>query len=267
MKINFLLKYVVSFILFVSIYILVLGVTIKLTIFNESYLKERLASNNYYQLLYDKVQEEMSYYITQSGLEEDVIKDIVKVNKIQEDTNNVIQSIYDNKEYIIDTYEIEKKLNENINLYLVNKNIKVDSQKDLDNFVLSISDVYKNSVSIDFFSNYLFIHSNNLNSLLMISSTFIFTSFIFLRFVLNQKNLISVFMSVGFTLLLTVFLIKENINIENILFYSSEFSLIIRNVFLDIIHIFNLVSVFLLNFSIFLIIFKEFIKRKSNNSN
>ena len=54
-------------------------------------------------------------YIGQSGLDENVIKNIISVEQIKQDTNIIIDNIYDGENITINTETIETSLKNNIN--------------------------------------------------------------------------------------------------------------------------------------------------------
>lgn len=91
---------------------------IKTTILKESYILQKLEESNYYETMYQEIQNVCNNYIIQSGLEEITLKDIYTKEKVKTDTQRIIQNIYQGTKNEINTKEIRTKLNESIQIQL-----------------------------------------------------------------------------------------------------------------------------------------------------
>ena len=147
-RIKIIIYYLLEFILSILIFCLVSLILLKTTLYNPSYVKKQFINNNYYTNLSKSINEEMSNYIIQSGLTEDVIKNIYTEEILKETIENIIDSTYKGKKVIIDTKKIENNLKANINNYLEKNNIEVKDQESLDKFIEQILNVYKDEVSL-----------------------------------------------------------------------------------------------------------------------
>ena len=64
------------------------------TLLKEEYVLGKLEENGYYENLYHEIQSKFEEYILQSGLEEEVIRDIYTEDQVQSDTKILIHNIY-----------------------------------------------------------------------------------------------------------------------------------------------------------------------------
>ena len=113
------------------------------------YIEKQLDEVNYYASVYNKVEENFGQYILQSGLDEHVIDNIVTEEQIKQDIQNIINAIYNNEEYTVSTELVKENLEKNIEKYLDENNIYLNSseEKSIDEFVSLIVDTYENSVT------------------------------------------------------------------------------------------------------------------------
>ena len=100
------IRYVLSALLTISLIILVLVSLISSTILNEKYVLNKLEETNYYSNIYETVKSNFENYIYQSGLDENVLNDIVSQEKVKEDTKSIISHIYNGLEEKIDAEKI-----------------------------------------------------------------------------------------------------------------------------------------------------------------
>ena len=77
------LSYIMKFIQSISFFLLSLSLILIFTVFNEDYVLDLLNNHNYYQELYDNTLEEVSYYLEQSGLNEEVLNNVISVKSLK----------------------------------------------------------------------------------------------------------------------------------------------------------------------------------------
>ena len=87
-------KYIFQYIFTIMFFGLISLIIVRFTIFNENFILRELGNNNYYDKLYSMVYEEMSNYVIQSGLDEEIINDIYTEEMLVNDTNSLINYIY-----------------------------------------------------------------------------------------------------------------------------------------------------------------------------
>lgn len=84
------------------------------TILNKDYILNKMEECNYYEQTYLDMNEILEQYIGPSGLDEEVLKDIYTENKIKDDINTTVNTIFTGEEKAIETEVIREKLNKNI---------------------------------------------------------------------------------------------------------------------------------------------------------
>jgi len=142
------LKYVISIILAISIVIVFILELFSSTILNKNYLIYKMEKVNYYTKIYEQVKTNFENYIYQSGLEEDILDNIINEEKIKKDTLIILENIYNNLNEKIDMQEIRDCLNKRINESLGNRNINENQKKAIDTFIEQICNEYKNTIFV-----------------------------------------------------------------------------------------------------------------------
>lgn len=113
------------------------------TILDQQYIMQKLEETNFYSETYELVKSNFENYIYQSGLNEEVLQNICPEEKIKEDINTIISNIYSGTNIEVDTSEIEKKLNENIEKSGIKNN---KNEKAIEQFVTHICNEYTDTI-------------------------------------------------------------------------------------------------------------------------
>lgn len=140
------IQYIVATILALAILALIIINILTSSVLSKEYILGKLQEQNYYEKTYNEVESNFENYINQSGLDEEVLKDIITKEKIQKDTKIIINNIYNGMDEKIDTEEIKNKLNENIDNSL-NRKKTATEQKAIDTFVDTICKEYETTIS------------------------------------------------------------------------------------------------------------------------
>ena len=122
------LSYIMKFIQSISFFLLSLSLILIFTVFNEDYVLDLLNNHNYYQELYDNTLEEVSYYLEQSGLNEEVLNNVISVKSLKNEIITTIDNLYTNQKITVNTEEFQNNLTTNINNYIKDNNIRVDNK-------------------------------------------------------------------------------------------------------------------------------------------
>ena len=141
------LSYITKFIQSISFFLLTLSLILLLTIFNESYILELLENNNYYQELYLNTKEEVSNYLEQSGLEENILDNVITKDNIKKTIITTLDNLYTNKEIKTDTTTITEELAKRINDYVKTNNIQVENKNTISTLVAKLVSIYKEEIS------------------------------------------------------------------------------------------------------------------------
>lgn len=262
-KIRIILGYLFSFILSVLIFLLCLTLIIKVNT-NKDNVKAILIKNNYYENVYNEILEEMQNYMVSSGLSGEVLDDIFTKDIVKNDIDTYIDNLYLGKTNKVDTSDIEEKLTTNINNYLQEHNLKFTDQKSLNLFKKDIADIYSDEINLYNLLNGFTNHINKLIKLLNITIIGLIISIIVLficNLLLKVKYMGSILSASGLMLILSKYLILNNIEIDYVTIITDNFSKIIRIIFTNINHTLIIIGLFLFIIGIFINIFM------SNKSN
>ena len=140
------IKYILSFILMICI---IASITIGIvanTVASKDYLLAKLEEIDFYNKTGEKIKDTFKNYILQSGMDETVFENIYSDEKLKQDINMLVDAIYENKELQIETESVKTKLTENIDNYLNQNNLKVNNRTEIDTFVNTIVNTYKNGI-------------------------------------------------------------------------------------------------------------------------
>lgn len=124
------------------------------TILNKEYMLKKMEEQNYYENIHTNILNEMKGYIGPSGLDEEVLKDIVTVDKIKKDTQIILTNVYENKDETIETQEIKNNLDANIENYLQENHLKVDDKGGIEEFKEKMLEEYERGISYNLYTKY-----------------------------------------------------------------------------------------------------------------
>ena len=142
------ISYVLSFVLVLMLLSLCLLAIVKSTILDEKYMISKLEDANYYERMNGEIIEQFKNYTIQSGLSDEVLENLFTEDKLKQDINNVIDSIYTGKELEISTSEIRENLKENILTEVEKEGKTVDFEDEaMEEYLKAIESAYESQVS------------------------------------------------------------------------------------------------------------------------
>lgn len=221
--------------------ILLLGTTlistIRVTDLRPNYIISNLEKINYYDKVYNSINEEMQNYLIQSGLTSEVLTNIYTKEDIKNSLNNAIYTFYNNKKVSVDTNSVKTNLENNINNYLIKHNIVVTEKEGLDLFVKQMEEIYTNEIMISSKINNFSVYLAKVIKLADIAIIVLgITTLVLLVFgyFFYKRNVITISLaSAGELLVLGNYLLFNKIDVKNILFWSDNVSLVIKTVIQD----------------------------------
>lgn len=249
-----LIKQILSFIFIIilstSILCSFLAFIFSNTILNKDYILNKMEECNYYEQTYLDMNEILEQYIGPSGLDEEVLKDIYTENKIKDDINTTVNTIFTGEEKAIETEAIREKLNKNI---YKNYNIKDNEKEAITNFENTIINEYTKQIT---HHDYLYIlenyipTTNKIIATLKIIMPFTTCIIIVILIMLNIKKknkimqgILIGFLSASFTIIIIVIIINANVKFESILILNETFSNLVRNIINELLKIFQNVGI------------------------
>ena len=223
-----LLSYIMKFIQSISFFLLSLSLILILTVFNEDYVLDLLNNHNYYQELYDNTLEEVSYYLEQSGLNEEVLNNVISVKSLKKEIITTIDNLYTNQKITVNTEEFQNNLTTNINNYIKDNNIRVDNKDTVNILTKKLVNIYEEEVSYNnTFEKVrpIFNKTYKLTKIVLYLSIIMsIITYLINRYVFKDRNIIASlftnFVILGGLVLYT----KYTIDINNIFFYNTSVS-------------------------------------------
>lgn len=139
------IQYILTTVLALVIFALVVIHIFSSTVLNKEYVLAKLNKHDFYNSIYENVISGFENYIYQSGLDEEVLNNIVTKEKVEKDTKTIINNIYNGTDEDISTEEIRNNLNQNIQNSL--GSISLTQQKAIDVFVDKICEQYEETIT------------------------------------------------------------------------------------------------------------------------
>ena len=276
------INYILSIILALSIIVFYFINLASSTILSEQYILSKLDEHDYYNKIHEQIKSNFENYIHQSGLEEDVLDNIITKEKVKKDTHIILGSIYDGLNQEVDTSEIKENLNKNIEKYIQNVGITNEQKNSIDTFVNHICNEYKSTISHFTFENQINQYYSQMVKIINMSKKVLLITIgidFLLLIVLNLKKIYKCFTSVGvsFTIIGLIMLVSNifiniKIKVQTILILNDAISEVLRNILIEILNSSLTIGLLALIFGIIMIIipnlihnYKKYSKLKSND--
>ena len=237
------IQYIVATILALAILGLIIINILSSSILSKEYILGKLQNQNYYEKIYQETESNFENYIHQSGLDEDVLKDIVTKEKIEKDTRIILNNIYNGMDEKIDTKEIKEKLTENINNSL-NGKISSSEQKAINTFVDTICKEYETTISHTNYEKKINEALNKINKyidlakkamMVIIGVTGVILVLLSIRRIYRITSKIGVaFVIDGLILILSEKYVSSNIKVDTIMLLNNGISDVLQSILNEI---------------------------------
>lgn len=233
------IKFIVAIILTICIIAVIIVNVASSTILNKAFILNKLEETNYYANIYTAVKSDFENYIYQSGLDEEVLENIVSLEKVQNDTNIIISNIYDGTDEQVDITEIRQNLKNNIDQSL-DYTLSATQERTVDEFINKITDQYKETITNtsyeDTIHNILTKGNTAVEKVNQISIIGIVISSIIIL-ILSFKNVITGIMFIassalasGIFYIFANILINTKVKIQNITILNDAISITLREI-------------------------------------
>ena len=264
---NYLTKFISSILFFLTTTITI----ILFTIFNQNFMAQQLNETNYYEKLYTNIKLEMSYYVTQSGLSDDILNNIFDKELLRRTTEKMLDNFYNNKDNTINKTSVEENLMNNINEELKDYKLTEEDKTSINKFITQMSSTYETEIS---YSNILNKYHNSFNRVyhilvaldILCIALFIINYFI-TRYTLKERNIIISLLTTTILITIIHLYLSNTLDLGHLEFYNDIISNLINYTYQSIMSIFNIVSTIYLVISLSLILYatkytKELLKYK-----
>lgn len=263
------INYILSIVLALAIIVFYFINLASSTILSEQYILSKLDEHDYYNKIHEQIKSNFENYIHQSGLEEDVLDNIITKEKVKKDTHIILGSIYDGLNQEVDTNEIKENLNKNIEKHIKNTNLNNEQKNSIDTFVNHICNEYKTTISHFTFENKINQYYSKIIKIINMSKKVLLITIgidFLLLIVLNLKKIYKCFTSVGvsFTIIGLIMLISSifintKIKVQMILVLNDAISEVLRNILIEILNSSLIIGLLALIFGIIMIIIPNLI--------
>ena len=260
------LKFIIMVILTVCLLFVGIKNVVTSTMLNKTYILQKLDETNFYSETYKIVESNFENYISQSGLDEEVLENICTEDKVKKDINIIISNIYDGTNEEIDTTEIAEKLNSNID----KQNVRTSKNSSaIDEFVNHICESYRDSIiNTKYDKTINDLYEKILGGLEKVNKIVITISIIdiVLLVALNIKNISKILANFAETTFATsllqfvfIIIIKAKVDISNIKAFNDAFSETIVAIIKNILNQINILGIVMLFISIIFTVIYEII--------
>ena len=238
-----LLKFIFIMILTVAIIGLGLFAIAFSTVLNKDYVVQKLEETDFYSGTYKLVESNFENYIYQSGLDEEVLKEICSQDKVKKDINIMLNNIYSGTNQSIDTTEISEKLNANIDKSgIKNKH----NESAINEFVKHICQEYTDTLVHSKYETEINKMYNKINTLLnKVYNTLLIVFFIDL-IIINKKKISKDIQALGIALMsasmfqiVACQIITSNVDVKNIKIFNDVFSNCLVTIIQDVLNKIN----------------------------
>lgn len=243
------LNIILSFLLIILIAAIICINILENKILNKNYILSKIEETEFYLQVAREVDSGFEKYIYQSGLPEDIIKDLYTEDILKNDINSFVDALYDGTDVKISDSIIRKTLDTRINEYLVseNKTLNTQGRKNVEKFEDLIVQEYKDNIN-SYESVYKEGHkilqkiSNVLEKVKFIPIILIIIVIIIL-IINNLKNLLQVInygcislLSLGILINSGISIIFSKIDIDNIVLITKSLSNLLINISKEILY-------------------------------
>ena len=230
-KNNIILSYIIGFVTLLFGTLLVLLLIMKFTIGNKHYLYHLVESNDYYQLIYEEINEEMQNNLMSTGFTNEILDNLYTKEEVTEDINLFIENTYLGKETKLEKDNIKEKLDKNIEDFLKKSNLDVLNKKDLLLFEDEMINIYKNEITLYKMANKFIPKYNKLNKYINISLIITIITLIILFNIFRNIKIYSfgvITLGIGMNILFIRMAIYDRIDMDNVLIITEKFSQLLR---------------------------------------
>lgn len=218
------------------------------TILKETYVHKMMVESKYYDNLYEEIKSNFENYIGPSGFDENILDDICSKQDIQNDTEKILDNIYEGKGEKINTEEIKSRIIDKINQKVQEQDniITEKMQASIKKFAETIADEYINTISHTEYEEQLNSLYKEITKLVEIAQKALFITIaiiVSLLIVLNIKNLYCSALSIGIAIcssgafiIAIYYIIHSNVKISQLKILNNAISLALQNTVTDILN-------------------------------
>ena len=223
------ITFILNFILILLCILIFAGLLLSKTVLNKDYLKEVLSEKNFYERTLNDINDGFVSYTMQSGLELEILDNLVSLEKVTEDVNKKLDSIFEKESYKVDTSFLKEELDSRINSALEENNRKPsDNEKEsIEKYEKAMEECYDSGIFYGKYADKVHITTSLVDKLLKYTIIAIIIDVILIVFINLKIGVIlnsfgKVLMSAGILTLIVKPLVETRV--QNILIMDQKFS-------------------------------------------
>ena len=277
---KYILNIIFSFLLVILLGLNVFSGVLSFIVFNPNYYIDKLEENKFYDNVLQEVNSGFENFIYQSGLPENTIVNLATDDMIKADINSIVLHIIENKELVLSSDKIREELDVRISVFLdkENRTLTKNERENITKFEDLIVSSYEESILPirDFIDELKSIYDKIFNLYNKVKLIPIIGSVVllFVMFILNKNSKFDLVNFSGISLLTVGILLKllenvvlKNIDIDNVIVFTSSLTSAFQYIFKDIIFGLNLLGNWIIVIGICFILFYSIIHGSETSKN
>lgn len=277
---KYILNIIFSFLLVILLGLNVFSGVLSFIVFNPNYYIEKFEENKFYDNVLQEVNSGFENFIYQSGLPENTIVNLATDDMIKADINSVVLHIIENKELVLSSDKIREELDVRISVFLdkENRTLTKNERENITKFEDLIVSSYEESILPirDFIDELKSIYDKIFNLYNKVKLIPIIGLIIILlaMFMVNKKSKFDIvnfsgisLLSLGVLLRLLENVVLKNIDIDNVIVFTSSLTSAFQYIFKDIIFGLNLLGNWIIVIGICFILFYSIIHGSETSKN
>lgn len=274
---KYILNIIFSFLLVILLGLNVFSGVLSFIVFNPNYYIDKFEENKFYDNVLQEVNSGFENFIYQSGLPENTIVNLATDDMIKADINSIVLHIIENKELVLSSDKIREELDVRISVFLdkENRTLTKNERENITKFEDLIVSSYEESILPirDFIDELKSIYDKIFNLYNKVKLIPIIGLIIILlaMFMVNKKSKFDIvnfsgisLLSLGVLLKLLENVVLKNIDIDNVIVFTSSLTSAFQYIFKDIIFGLNLLGNWIIVIGICFILFYSIIHGSRN---
>ena len=274
---KYILNIIFSFLLVILLGLNVFSGVLSFIVFNPNYYIDKLEENKFYDNVLQEVNSGFENFIYQSGLPENTIVNLATDDMIKADINSIVLHIIENKELVLSSDKIREELDVRISVFLdkENRTLTKNERENITKFEDLIVSSYEESILPirDFIDELKSIYDKifNLYNKVKLIPIIGLIIILLIMFMVNKKSKFDIvnfsgisLLSLGVLLKLLENVVLKNIDIDNVIVFTSSLTSAFQYIFKDIIFGLNLLGNWIIVIGICFILFYSIIHGSRN---
>lgn len=277
---KYILNIIFSFLLVILLGLNVFSGVLSFIVFNPNYYIDKFEENKFYDNVLQEVNSGFENFIYQSGLPENTIVNLATDDMIKADINSIVLHIIENKELVLSSDKIREELDVRISVFLdkENRTLTKNERENITKFEDLIVSSYEESILPirDFIDELKSIYDKifNLYNKVKLIPIIGLIIILFVMFIVNKKSKFDIvnfsgisLLSLGVLLRLLENVVLKNIDIDNVIVFTSSLTSAFQYIFKDIIFGLNLLGNWIIVIGICFILFYSIIHGSETSKN